>query len=63
MKQTLATLDLTEKPDQKITWVRKVSHGRLDQRVDLAPDEELFSPGPHHNHYGYAIASDHDPLE
>lgn len=50
MKDTLSTLDLHEKPGQKITMLQNVRHG---QRDGPAEGERAFSAGPHHGHYSY----------
>lgn len=58
---TLRTLDLEEKPDQKITWFHHVKHFQEDQRVDVQPDETVLSCGPHHGHYSYMVGSPREP--
>lgn len=53
---TLATLDLNEKPGQRITWICHVPHSSQDdQRVDVQPGEHVFSCG-HHSAYAYTVA-------
>lgn len=63
VKDTLSTLDLHEKPGQRITVFTKVRHGLEDQRVDVQPGEQIFSPGPHHGYYGYVHAKEEPPCE
>src|SRR6185503_3638261 len=46
---TLATLDLTEKPGQRITWVRYRRHHGVEQEVGAGD----FGLGAHHSHYSY----------
>ena len=53
MKDTLSTLDLTEKPGQRITVFQHARHFQEDQRVDVAPGERIFSSGPQHSFYSY----------
>ena len=53
---TLASLDLSERPGQKITWIYHVPHSREDQRVDVVyPGDVVFSCG-HHGAYAYTVA-------
>jgi len=58
---TLATLDLTEKPDQKITWFHHVRHFQDDHAVELPAGDVVFSSGAHHSFYSYTVASDREP--
>ena len=63
LPDTLATLDLNERPGQKITYFRHVRHFQEDGRVDLPPGAHVFSCGPHHEFYCYTVASNVDPHE
>jgi hypothetical protein len=58
---TLGTLDLQERPGQRVRWFWHVKHFQEDQRVDLAPGEAIFSSGPHHTFYSYTIESSEAP--
>lgn len=58
-RDTLSTLDLHA--PGKVTWIRHVRHHQVDGRVDVRPGECVFSAGPHHGHYGYAVESDQSP--
>ena len=51
MKQTLATLDLTEQPHQRVWHIRRVRHCQEDGRLELRPGERPFAAGPHHSAY------------
>ena len=51
MKQTLATLDLTEQPHQRVWHIRRVRHCQEDRRLELRPGERPFAAGPHHSAY------------
>jgi hypothetical protein len=43
MKQTLATLDLTEQPHQRVWHIRRVRHCQEDGRIELRPGERPFA--------------------
>jgi hypothetical protein len=51
VKQTLATLDLTEQPHQRVWHIRRVPHCQIDGPVELRPGERPFAAGPHHDAY------------
>lgn len=61
MTDTLATLDLHEKPGQKITYFRHVRHFQDDGPIETKPGERVFSSGPHHSYYSYTLESEHEP--
>jgi hypothetical protein len=48
---TLATLDLTEQPHQRVWHIRRVPHCQVDGPVELRPGERPFAVGPHHDAY------------
>lgn len=61
MKDTLSTLDLNERSDQRVTWFHHLPHYQKDRPVYLVPGEtSLFSSGPHHGAYSYTIESEND---
>ena len=48
-RATLSTLDLTERPENVITWFRRVQHRQTDGRLDLRPGERAFAIGAAHH--------------
>jgi hypothetical protein len=54
-RDTLSTLDLSERPGQRIWHVRRVPHCQIDGAVELRPGERPFAAGPHHDAYGYMV--------
>jgi hypothetical protein len=48
-RDTLSTLDLSERPGQRVIWVRRVSHYQVDGPIELRPGERPFAAGPHHD--------------
>lgn len=64
MKDTLSTLDLNERPGQRIRWFRHFRHFQRDAYLRLATGEiSIFSSGPHHAAYSYTIESENNPNE
>jgi hypothetical protein len=64
-RETLATLDLTEQPHQRVWHIRRVPHCQIcqiDGPVELRPGERPFAAGPHHDAYGYMVERE-DRLE
>jgi hypothetical protein len=61
MKQTLATLDLREKPGQRVSYFRYVRHFRQVGPIDLARGERVFSAGPHHDFYSVMVETEEPP--
>ena len=61
-RDTLSTLDLHERPGQRVWHVRRVQHHQQSGPVDLRPDERAFAAGPHHDAYGYMVERE-DRLE
>jgi hypothetical protein len=64
-RDTLSTLDLSERPGQRVIWIRRVPHYQVDGPVELRPGERPFAAGPHHDaHYtreGSQVRSLHRP--
>ena len=56
-RDTLSTLDLTERPGQRVWHVRRVRHYQTDGPVELRPGERVIAAGPHHDAYGYMVES------
>ena len=50
-RDTLSTLDLSERPGQRVIWIRRVPHYQIDGPVELRPGERPFAAGPHHDAY------------
>jgi hypothetical protein len=61
MKDSLSTLDLTERPGQRITWFHWVRHHQTDGPLELRPDERVFAGGPHHDAYAIMAESEERP--
>jgi hypothetical protein len=61
MKQTLASLDLRERPEQKVSYFRRVQHFRQSGPIDLACGERVFSAGPHHDDYFIMVETEELP--
>jgi hypothetical protein len=62
MRQTLATLDLTEQPHQRVWHIRRVRHCQEDARLELRPGERPFAAGPHHDAYCVLAEVEDRPL-
>jgi hypothetical protein len=50
-RDTLSTLDLSERPGQRVIWIRRVPHYQVDGPVELRPGERTFAAGPYHSAY------------
>jgi hypothetical protein len=50
-RDSLSTLDLRERPENKITIIRRVHHHQIDGPLELRPGERPFAPGPRHSAY------------
>jgi hypothetical protein len=61
-RDTLSTLDLSERPGQRVIWIRRVPHYQVDGPVELRPGERPFAAGPHHDAYICMVESE-DRLE
>ena len=61
-RDTLSTLDLSERSGQRVIWIRRVPHYQVDGPVELRPGERPFAAGPHHDAYGYMVERE-DRLE
>jgi hypothetical protein len=61
-RDTLSTLDLNERPGQRVWHVRRVQHHQQSGPVDLRPGERPFAAGPHHDAYVCMVESE-DRLE
>jgi hypothetical protein len=48
-RDTLSTLDLTERPGQRIWTIRRVQHHQVDGPVELRPGERAFPIGAAHH--------------
>jgi hypothetical protein len=52
VKQTLFSLCLDERPEQKVSYFRRVRHFRQDGPIDLPPGARVFAVrAPHHDAY------------
>ena len=60
-RETLSTLDLDEKPGQRITWVRRVQHRQVDGPLELRPGERPFAAGAHHSAYVCMVEREEQP--
>jgi hypothetical protein len=60
-RDTLSTLDLHERPGQRVWTIRHVRHDHRDGPIELAPGERAFSSGDHHGHYAYTVAIEELP--
>jgi hypothetical protein len=50
-RDSLSTLDLRERPENKITIICRVHHHQIDGPLELPPGERAFAAGPHHSAY------------
>jgi hypothetical protein len=54
-RHTLSTLDLNERPGQRVWHVRWVRHYQTDGALELRPGERVFAAGPHHDYYSVMV--------
>jgi hypothetical protein len=47
-RDSLSTPDLRERPENKITIIRRVLHHQIDGPLELPPGERAFAAGPRH---------------
>jgi hypothetical protein len=57
-RDTLSTLDLHEKPGQRVWHVRRVQHHQVDGALELRPGERPFAAGAHHSAYVCMVESE-----
>lgn len=48
-RDTLSTLELHEKPGQRVWLIRRVPHYQVDGAVDVQPGERVFAIGAAHH--------------
>jgi hypothetical protein len=56
-RDTLSTLDLNERPGQRVWHIRRVRYYQTDGALELRPDERIFAAGPHHDYYSVMVES------
>jgi hypothetical protein len=61
-RDTLSTMDLSERSGQRGIWIRRVPHYQVDGPVELRPGERVFAAGPHHDYYSVMVERE-DRLE
>ena len=57
MKPTLSTLDLTERPHQRVWHIRRVQHHQQSGPLELQPGERAFAIGAAH-HDAYVVLAE-----
>ena len=57
-RDTLSTLDLSERSGQRVIGIRRVPHYQVDGPVELRPGERPFAAGPHHDAYICMVESE-----
>jgi hypothetical protein len=60
-RDTLSSLDLHERPGQRIWHIRRLHHHQEDGAVELRPGERAFAAGPHHSAYVFFAEVEEQP--